>query len=229
MKIGGLVRFTLIDYPGKVAAVIFTQGCLFRCHYCHNPSLVISSMPTKGFEEEEIFSFLHSRRKKLDGIVITGGEPTLHSDLPEFLEKIKKLGFLVKLDTSGVFPEKLENLLEKKLVDYIAMDIKAPLEKYPSVTGVAIDPKKIQKSIALIKNSSIPYEFRSTLLPFLHTKEDIISMAKLIEGSPLYILQNFVAKNTLNPDFEEKSSFSLEDLESLQKEASFYVKKCLIR
>lgn len=135
MQIGGLQKFSLLDYPGKISAVVFTQGCNFRCPYCHNPELVDPARYQECLPEEEIFSFLETRRGKLEAVTVTGGEPTLQKSLAPFLRRIKDMGFLVKLDTNGSRPDVLEELLRQKLIDYIAMDIKAPLEKYEAVTG----------------------------------------------------------------------------------------------
>jgi len=139
MIIGGLQRFSLIDYPGKISAILFTRGCNFRCPYCHNPELVDPQRYAEPWQEEEYWAFLQSRTQKLDAVVVTGGEPTLQEDLEPFLEKIRKMGFLIKLDTNGSNPDVLKDLLSANLVDYIAMDIKAPLEKYSEVAKVPID------------------------------------------------------------------------------------------
>ncbi|MGC8971837.1 MAG: anaerobic ribonucleoside-triphosphate reductase activating protein, partial [bacterium] len=163
MLIGGLQKFSLIDYPGKISAVIFTKGCNFRCPYCHNPELVIFDGKDL-IEEDYIFSFLREKRGKLDGVVLTGGEPTLQSDLINFLKEIKGLGFFTKLDTNGSNPEVIERLLEEKILDYIAMDIKANLEKYNDVTHSNVDIEKIKKSIDIIMHSGIDYEFRTTIV-----------------------------------------------------------------
>ena len=230
MRIGGIQRFSLIDYPGKLSAVIFTQGCPFRCHYCHNPSLVLPSLFDSSYKEEDIFSFLFKRKDQLDAIVITGGEPTQQKDLLFFLDKIKKLGYLVKLDTNGTNPQMVKELIEKNLVDYIAMDIKAPIEKYENIIGTKTDVSSILESINLLfLSSSIEYEFRTTIVPSFFQKEDILSICHMIEKAPLFILQNFVAKNTLNPLFLKEKSFSLKEMEMFQKLARKFVKKCLIR
>jgi len=213
MLIGGFQKFSLIDYPGKVSAIIFTQGCNFRCPYCHNPELVEPKLFQKPCEEEIIFSFLEVRRGKLDGIVITGGEPTLQKDLPEFIRKIKSAGFLVKLDSNGTHPGMLKFLIEKELVDYIAMDIKAPLEKYKKVVNRRINPNLIKESIDTIMNSGLNYEFRTTFAKGMLTEAEVISIAKLIKGAKLYVLQKMIDRGkTLNPIFM-KSIHSYSDEE----------------
>lgn len=212
-----------------MAATIFTQGCPFRCHFCHNASLVLPKKYDKLILENEILDFLQSRQGKLDAVVISGGEPTIQPDLPIFLKKIKELGFLIKLDTSGINPHKLLLLFKAGLLDYIAMDIKAPLEKYPSVIGKNIDIEKIKRSINLIINSKIAYEFRSTLVDNLHTYDDVIEMVKTIKGADLFVLQKFESSSILNPKFKTYSSFNDETLNNFKTEALKYVKSCLVR
>ena len=162
MKIGGLIKFTLIDYPGRVAAVVFTQGCNFRCRYCHNPELVYPHLLQEPMPQEEVMSFLRRRQGTLEGMVVTGGEPTLQPDLLDFLAAVKSLGYFIKLDTNGAKPDVLQAVIEKKLVDYIAMDLKAPLEKYAVITGVSCDVRVLQRSMKLIQDSGLEYEFRTT-------------------------------------------------------------------
>ncbi len=231
MKIGGLQKTTLIDYPGKVATTVFLSGCNFRCGYCYNPELVLPEKAKKHPEisQEDFFRFLDSRKNLLDGVCVTGGEPTVNPELSWFLGEIKKRGFLVKLDTNGSHPETLENLFKKGLVDYVAMDIKAPLEKYEEVTGSKIDKEKIKKSIEIIKNSEIEYEFRTTLIPGVHGKEEVSKMGELIKGAKRYFLQNFMPEKTINNGFLEKKPFVVKDLENFRKEASFFVENCSIR
>jgi pyruvate formate lyase activating enzyme len=190
MIFGGLQELTLIDYPGKIAATVFTIGCNFRCYYCHNPELVLPEKikNTKTLSEEEILNFLKGRKGLLQGLCITGGEPTLENDLLDFIKQVKALNFLVKLDTNGSNPEVLKKLLENKLLDYIAMDIKAPLAKYAIVAGVEIDLNRIQESIKLVRQSGLEYEFRTTIAPGL-TAQDILDIVPLIEGADNYYLQ----------------------------------------
>ena len=164
MRIGGLQKFSFIDFPNKTSAIIFTQGCNFRCEYCHNPELVYYNMFQVPIPEEQIFAFLESRRNQLDAVVITGGEPTLQPDLIEFIKKVKAMGFLVKLDTNGSNPQVLEQIINQKLVDFIAMDIKATFDKYNLVCCVPVDIDDIKLSIELIKNSGIDFLFRTDLL-----------------------------------------------------------------
>ena len=201
MKIGGFNKFSLIDYPGKVSAVIFTQGCNFRCPFCHNRELVLPELFQECIPEDEISDFLLKRKKQLDGVVITGGEPTIQNDLIEFISEIKNMGFLIKLDTNGSQPKTIQKLINSGSVDYIAMDIKAPLEKYHQLIGVNFDRKAIEKSIELIRSSKIDFEFRTTVVkPFLKL-EDLDQIKKII-GNTKYKLQNFVSSSKLvNKEF----------------------------
>ena len=229
MIIGGFQKFSLIDYPNKVCAIIFTQGCNFRCPYCHNPELVVPERYGSEIPVSEIYNFLETRRGRLDAVTITGGEPTLHSDLIEMIRKIKDMGFLVKLDTNGSHPEVLEKIVNGKLVDYLAMDVKAPVKNYTKVVGRYIDVGKIKKSINLIMNSGIKYEFRTTVAKPFVSKDDLREIAREIKGAENYCLQNFVPSKTVTPNLTKENSFSYDELEALAKELKKYVKNCYIR
>ena len=229
MFIGGFQKISLIDYPGKICAIVFTQGCNFRCPYCHNPELVDPKLFHNSIEGKEIFSFLKSRIGKLDAVEITGGEPTLQRDLLTFIKKIKEMGFLIKLDTNGSNPEVLEKIIKERFVDYIAMDIKAPLEKYKEVIHSNICSEKIKKSIELIMHSGIKYEFRTTVVKSQLSKEDFLSIGKLIEGAELYILQKFIPSKTLDPNFSNEKTYSDKEFKTLKKELERFVFKCLVR
>lgn len=199
MFIAGLQKSSLLDYPEKIAAIVFTQGCNFRCGYCHNPELLSIDIEKEPFiSEDEFFNFLEKRKGKLDGVVITGGEPCLQKDLVNFIKKIKNMGFLVKLDTNGSFPDKLQFLLSNKLIDYVAMDIKAPLEKYHKITSSLIKKEDILKSIDLILNSNIDYEFRTTVIKSQLNFKDFEKISKLINGAKLYYLQKFESSKIYN-------------------------------
>jgi len=232
MQIGGIEKSTLIDYPGKVACTIFTMGCNFRCPFCYSSELVL---PEKMAEQPKIaekafFDFLKERQGLLEGVVICGGEPTIHKDLPDFIKRIKDLGFLVKLDTNGSNPEMLRGLMRKGLVDYVAMDIKAPLgAKYDLATGVKVDLDKIKESIEIIKGSGVDYEFRSTIVPSIHSKEDVIQMAKDISPAKKYYLQNFRGEKTIDPRFEEIKPYAKDFLLEIQKEISPFFEICQVR
>lgn len=195
---------TLVDFPGKIATIVFTPGCNLRCGYCHNSELVLPEKIRKYRErkkEAEFFHFLESRKGLLDGVSICGGEPTLHTDLSEFCHRVKSMGFLVKLDTNGTHPEVIETLLSQGVIDCIAMDIKHVFHEYSSLTGVPVDPAVYRQSIQLIRESGIEYEFRSTIISGVHTLEHILEMAEYIRGASRYFLQNFRTHSTLDPDF----------------------------
>ena len=188
MKLGGLVKFTLIDFPGTPAAIVFTQGCNFRCRYCHNPELVYPHLFTESMPEKEVMAFLQRRQGSLEGVVVSGGEPTLHDDLPDFMAEIKKFGYQVKLDTNGTRPDMLTELIEKKLVDFIAMDLKAPLEKYNLITGTDTNPEILLKSMDIIRQSGLEYEFRTTYDKEVLTDADIDAL-KTLTANTYYRVQ----------------------------------------
>jgi len=189
MNIAAYQPFTLSDYPGKVAAIVFTQGCNFRCVYCHNACLIDMETPP-AVDTEEFFSFLDRRKGKLGGVVITGGEPTLQPDLISFIERVKRMGFFVKLDTNGSRPKVLKELFERNLIDYIAMDIKAPIEKYDIVAGVEVYKADILESIRLIiDRGGIHYQFRTTVFESMLSPDDLGKCAQLVEGAHSYVLQ----------------------------------------
>ena len=185
MKIGGFQKTSLLDYPDRISAIVWTSGCNFRCPFCYNKNLALGTADL--FPHDEILSFLSKRKTLLEGVVISGGEPLLHDDLVDFIKKIKNLPLLVKIDTNGAFPERLRELLEQQLVDYVAMDVKAPKKKYQQLTGVKIDISKIEASIDIIKTKAPAYEFKTTFIPGLLTKEDIIETAQWLNGAAAYI------------------------------------------
>jgi pyruvate formate lyase activating enzyme len=229
MIIGGLQKFSLIDYPGKICAIIFTRGCNFRCKYCHNPELVIPEKYAPEIPVSQIYDFLESRRGKLDAVCITGGEPTHHADLLKMIEKIKKMGFLVKLDSNGNRPEVLKKLIDKKLVDYFAMDIKAPLDEYLKITGWQIPVEIIKKSIELIMNSSVGYEFRTTIVKSLTSKDDLRKIVQTIRGAENYYLQRFIPTKLNDQSLMKEISYSIEELQELAQELKIYVNNCKVR
>ena len=193
MKLYGLQKMTLLDYPGKVACTLFTGGCNLRCPFCHNSSLVTALCEEDTHTEEEIIEFLKKRTGLLDGVCITGGEPLLQPDIEELIKKIKELGYFVKLDTNGCFPDKLKGLLKEKLLDYVAMDIKNSKARYAETVGIEdFDITPIEKSVEILMSGSIDFEFRTTVVKELHTPENIESIAKWIEGAPRYYIQCFV-------------------------------------
>lgn len=229
MFIGGLQKFSLIDYPEKICAIVFTQGCNFRCGYCHNPELSECKNFKEIIPEKEVFDFLKNRKGKLDAVTVTGGEPTLQPDLLKFLRKIKKMGFLVKLDSNGSNPDVLEKVIKEKLADYIAMDIKAPLKKYKDIVNFSIDTERIKRSIELIKSSGIDYEFRTTVVRSQLNINDLSNIGKLIEGSKLYALQKFIPTKMLNKDFVNEHSYSDLEFEGIKGIMEDFVQKCIVR
>jgi pyruvate formate lyase activating enzyme len=230
MIIGGFQRFSLIDFPGKICAIVFTQGCNFRCPYCHNPELVEATLPAVGtFSEQEVMSFLERRKGKLDAVTITGGEPLMQPDLEGFLSRVRALGYLIKLDTNGSFPRRLEGIIQSESVDYLAMDIKATPEKYRSVIRREIDISKILESITLIKNSGLDHEFRTTVVKPLFEREDFLEIGRLAENCKLYALQRFVPSKTLDTEYLNRETYSDEELDDFKARVETFVQKCVVR
>lgn len=191
MVIGGLQKFSISDFPGRISAIIYTRGCNFRCPYCHNPELVDPARYATPIPQSYILDFLQGRVGRLQGVVITGGEPTLHSDLPELLSAIKKLGFDTKLDTNGSNPEMLQQIVSRHLVDYLAMDLKAPLDGYRRVTGVDARTEDVERSIRIVIESGLAHELRTTYEESLLSLEELKEIALLARGSHLLVLQGF--------------------------------------
>jgi pyruvate formate lyase activating enzyme len=212
MQIKGFHKTSMVDYPGNICSVIFLSNCNFRCAYCHNPEIVLNNPKIDEISQDNILKNMKDRKKWIDGVCITGGEPTLHNDLPEFISKIKKEGFLVKLDTNGSNPDMIKELLDKRLVDFISMDIKSNLEDYEKAAKTNVDIENIKESIDLIKNSNIDYEFRTTVVPDLHDKDNIKKIGELLKGSKAFALQNFRPGKCLNEFYNEKTGFSKEEL-----------------
>ena len=212
MRIGGFNKLTTQDFPGNLACIIFTSGCNFNCDYCYNRDLVESKAPE--IDQDEIFSYLEERKNMLDGVVISGGEPTIWDDLIPFIKKIREYGFKVKLDTNGYRPEVLKEIIDKKLVDYIAMDIKAIFNEYFKVIKKDIDTDKLLESIELIKKSNINHEFRTTIIKGMHTIEDLDKMVKLVDGDPYY-LQNFRMEDPVKD--KKLEGFAEEELKDIKE------------
>jgi pyruvate formate lyase activating enzyme len=229
MQIKGVQKLSLIDYPGKLCATLFVPGCDFRCGYCYNSSLVLHPEKLPIIPEEEILDFLKERKSFLDAVCFTGGEPCIQPDLTELIKKIKNLNYLVKIDTNGSRPERLEDWLGKNLVDYIAMDIKAPLEKYETVAGVKINIEKIQESINILKSSKIDYEFRTTVVPDLLGPDDLIKIAEMLRPAQKYVLQQFLPKTCIDKSFEGKRPYSEDKLKEFQKVLKPYFETCELR
>lgn len=234
MIIAGLQKTTLIDYPGKIACVVFLAGCNFRCPWCYSSELVLPLKIVKQprLSEKDFFDFLRSRRGLLDGVVICGGEPTINKELPQFIEKIKNLGFSIKLDTNGSNPGILKDLVKTGLIDYVAMDIKAFLQNpaYKNLLGEGIKMEDIEESVKFLKKGSVDWEFRTTVVPTVHHKEEFLEIAKWIGGPNVkYYLQNFRPEKTLDPEFEKIQPFKTEFLGKIAKEISPHFKVCQVR
>lgn len=225
MQIGGIQKFSLIDYPGKISAVVFLAGCNFRCGFCHNPELVSPELLKEQpkIREKDLFDFLGERQGKLDGVCITGGEPTIWQDLPLFINKIKKLGFLIKLDTNGANPEMVKLLLDLKTVDYFAIDIKNSPEKYRETVNAEIILANIEKTLKTIVAAGIPLELRTTVVPRLIVKEDFVKIKKWLENLGvldkicLYAIQQFRPLKTLDKRFQNIKPYSEEELKEIGK------------
>jgi pyruvate formate lyase activating enzyme len=214
----------MLDWPGKICTVVFLGGCNFRCPYCHNPELVEAGESTRGLPWTEVEGFLKKRAGWIDGVSITGGEPTLHADLSAFCRDLKDLGMLVKLDTNGSRPEALEELLEKNILDYVAMDVKSSFEKYSQVAGKAVDPSRIERSIRLIVASGVEHEFRCTVVPGLVDLVDLLSLAQRLAGASELVLQQFRPEVTLDPGFTGVEPYPEELLLDWAEELSALVK-----
>ncbi len=240
MIIGGLEKLSMIDFPGYISTVVFTVSCNFRCHFCYNPMLVLAN--TGGGEskykeedfsvisEKDLLLFLKKRIGKIEGVVISGGEPTLQPDLKDFIIKIKNMGFKVKVDTNGTNYKIIAELIKDKLIDYVAMDVKAPLEKYSDVVGVKVNISEIKKTINLLLSGVIPYEFRTTLVPGLHTVADVIKMSEEIVGADKWFLQRFKSDTELvNNIFKNKTTFSITKMKSIVSLVKKNVPNCKLR
>ena len=227
MQILGLNKTTLLDYPEHVAATVFNGGCNFRCPFCHNMDLVLGEVEP-ALSTEDFFAFLEKRKGILDGVCITGGEPTLQKDLPDFIRGIRDKGYLVKLDTNGYRPKVLEELLRENLLDYVAMDIKSSVENYPRVTGMAdLDVTGIQESVSLLKSAGIPYEFRTTVVKGLHRIDEFDEIGRWLQGAEAYFLQAF-RENEKVPD-KLLSSFSEAEMREMKQLAERYIERVELR
>jgi len=229
MKIGGFQETSLLDYPGKVCAIVWTVGCNFRCPFCYNTDLV--SEETDSLSVDYVLSFLDKRIGKLDALSITGGEPLLHEDIDDFIKEVKDRGFLVKVDTNGSLPHRLEQLINEDLIDYVSMDVKAPFDKYDQLAGVHVDIDHIKESISIIRDRAKDYEFKTTVIPGLLEKDDIAKIASLLRGAKRYYLQQFKMNvPVINQSLlSETKPYLKKDFEDMQKQASSFVESCLLR
>ena len=229
IEIKGFQENSLIDWEGKIVSIIFLPFCNFRCPFCHAVELVTTPDVLETVPVEEVKKYFAKARGWIDGLVICGGEPTLYPELPEFIRQFKKMGVPVKLDTNGSNSRVLKKLIDENLLAYVAMDIKAPLEKYSETSGVTVDTEEILKSIEILKEEKIDYEFRTTVVPAFLQEADIEEISKLIAGSRYYILQQFAPRKTLQPHLTDTPTFSKEELEKMAGVASRYVKKVSVR
>ncbi len=222
VEIKGLEKFSPKDFPGYISSTVFLGGCNFRCPFCHNSDLVLRPEILPTLPLDYFLSFLDSRKGWLEGICISGGEPMLQDDLETLLILIKDRNLLVKIDTNGSFPSRLENLIQKKLVDHIAMDVKAPLARYQEVTRAAVNEEDIVRSVDIIKNSGLGYVFRTTLVPGLVGPEDVKKICQMLDGAKIYQLQQFIPLNTLDSHYLQKKPYRREEIQELAKIAEPY-------
>ncbi len=222
VEIKGLEKFSPKDFPGYISSTVFLGGCNFRCPFCHNSDLVLRPEILPTFPLDYFLSFLDSRKGWLEGICISGGEPLFQDDLETLLILIKDRNLLVKIDTNGSFPSRLENLIQKKLVDHIAMDVKAPLKRYQEVTRATVNKEDIVRSVDIIKNSGLGYVFRTTLVPGLVGPEDIKKICQMLNGAKIYQLQQFIPLNTLDSHYLQKKPYRREEVQGLAKIAEPY-------
>ena len=228
MKIGGFKKTSLLDYPDRISAIVWTSGCNFCCPFCYNKKLALGT--AELFPQEEILSFLSKRKELLEGVVISGGEPLLQDDLVDFIKRVKNLRLLVKVDTNGAFPEKLDELLEQKLIDYVAMDVKAPKNKYREVSGINVDLSKIEASINLIRNKAQAYEFKTTFVPSFLTKENIVEIAGWLKGADVYFLQQFKPmKPLVSSQLEIVDPYAREYVYETLEAVKPFFKHCAVR
>ena len=230
MNIKGLYKTSLVDYPGKVSSVIFTGGCNLRCGYCHNPQLACNSDELERIDDEEVFSFLEKRKGLIDGVTVSGGEPSLDKGLPEFLRRVHGMGLLAKLDTNGFFPSVVEQCITEKLVDYIALDLKTSPAKYSTLTGRDVDFNQIVTTLNIIRSSGIDYETRTTCVPGFVTLEDVTLIGEAVGHVRKWFLQQFVNTHTLlDPEAEKISPYPVRYLELMRDEALRFSDRCSIR
>ena len=229
VSIKGFQKVSMIDYPGLMASVLFLADCNFRCPFCQNPDLINNTEKLPDVPVEEVLAYISSKRGWIDGVCVTGGEPTLHRGLPELCRKLKESGMKVKLDTNGTNPGMVEGLIKEGLIDFIAMDIKGPLPRYSEIACVPVNTKNIEKSVKLIRSSGLVYEFRTTVVPRLLKDGDIGEIGKWLSGSEMYALQQFRPMITLDPAYEKETSYSEPRMKALGKMAAKYFRKVEVR
>lgn len=229
IKIKGFMKTSMLDYPEKLSACIFLSKCNFRCPYCHNVELVNDDARLIPFDNEKVFSYLKKKKAWMDGVVISGGEPTLHPELIELCKDIKKIGYCIKLDTNGTNPKMLKQLIDEKLVDYVAIDIKSSKEKYDKVTNVKTNIDAISESVNMLINGTVDYEFRTTVIPELVELDDIKKIGEWIKGAKKYYIQQFIPIKTLDSSYMEKPSHNHDTLHEMKQIMEEYVDMCAVR
>ncbi len=233
IAIKGFVEMSMLDWAGKIASTLYLPYCNLRCPYCHNSGLVLNPEQYSSIPVEIVMDYFIRRKDWIDGVCLSGGEPCMYEDLPDFIRRLRNAGIKVKLDTNGSFPDMLQRLMDEKLIDYIAMDIKSLLDNnlYAQATGVKDEGiiERIRKSIEIVMNSGVDYEFRTTVVPTLHTKETLAAMAESIKGAKKYVLQSFVPNNTLDPEYLKITPYTDEQIQEMQQAVSPYVQKCVLR
>lgn len=228
VPIGGIQKLSTVDFPGHIAAALFTVGCNMRCGYCHNPELVLPERLAPSIPVDQIMVFLKSRIGRLDGVVVSGGEPTIHSDLPLLCRQIKQLGFEVKLDTNGTNPDMVRQMIDEQTIDYVAMDVKGPLEKYVEISARPIDLEAILETVELLINSGVDHEFRTTVVAEQLTVNDFEAVGKLVHGAKRFALQHFLPGTTVSPQFERATTLSDEGFMEAKKIMERHVDLCVI-
>jgi len=233
MKFKGWQKTSLIEYPGKISTVVFTGSCNFRCPFCYNVDLVLNPEKLPPIDESTVLEYLEQNRGLYHAVVVTGGEPTMHKELPKFLLKVKKLDFLVGLETNGTNPLMIERLIKNRLVDFVSLDIKAPLawEKYKKAAGISDKRlfESVKKSVKILLGSNVDYEFRTTVVPKIHTEKDIVDISRQLKGAKHYVLQQFLPKNTIDEKFSKATPFRVEKLLNLRLKIKKNVAACEIR
>lgn len=229
IDIKGFMKTSMLDYPGKIASVIFLSRCTFHCPYCHNKELVVNDPRLIPFEEDYVLDYLKKKKDWIDGVVISGGEPTMHKGVPELCKKIKNMGFDIKLDTNGTNPVMLKELIDNKLVDYVAMDVKSSKENYEKATAVKVNMENIEKSVKILIDSDIDYEFRTTVLPGIVSVDDIKSISLWIKGAKAFYIQQFVPIKTLNESYMKKQPYLNSVLYQMRDAAKDNVMLCEVR
>lgn len=229
--IKGFIEMSMLDWEGKIVSTLYLPYCNFRCPYCHNSGLVLNPEQYNTVPVEVVIDYFIRHQGWIDGVCISGGEPCMHEDLPDLIKRLRDVGSLIKLDTNGSFPDMLQRLIDERLLDYIAMDIKAPLNIYALLTGINDEAigEKIKQSIRIVMDSGIDHEFRTTVVPTLHTKEMFVSMAGSIKGASRYILQAFVPSNPIEPEYQKVTPFTREEMQDIQQAVLPYVQRCELR